>query len=119
MIYGGVLDRHPGLDVCISHGGGATGYLYGRMASAARKRPWAHASLKVDGAFEALVDRLWFDIHVHAEEALALLARRVNRQRLVFGTNFPGWDQQPGDVRAEARPYADNTRVLLRASNNV
>ena len=35
LIYGGVLERHPKLDVCISHGGGATGFLFGRMALAA------------------------------------------------------------------------------------
>ena len=116
LIYGGVLERHPKLDVALSHGGGATGYLFGRMASAARKRPWASASLREDGAFEALLHRLWFDIHVHSAESVELLTRRVNPDRLLFGTNFAGWDQQPGDVRAEARPYADNARRLLRAS---
>ncbi len=116
LIYGGVLERHPTLDVCISHGGGATGYLFGRMASAARKRPWARDELKRDGAFEELLHRLWFDIHVHSDESLALLIRRVNPQRLVFGTNFVGWDQQPGDVRAQARPYTLNARKLLRAA---
>ena len=116
LIYGGVLDRHPKLDVCISHGGGATGYLFGRMRSAARKRPWASDSLRADGAFEALLSRLWFDIHVHADDSLALLKQHVNNERLVFGMNFAGWDQQPGDVRAEARPYADNTRRLLRSA---
>ena len=115
LIYGGVLERHPQLDVCLSHGGGATGYLFGRMASAARKRPWARDSLREDGAFEALLHRLWFDVHVHAEESVELLKTRVNRERLLFGTNFAGWDQQPGDMRAEARPYADNARRLLRA----
>ena len=115
LIYGGVLERHPKLDVCLSHGGGATGYLFGRMASAARKRPWARDSLREDGAFEALLHRLWFDVHVHAEESVELLKTRVNRERLLFGTNFAGWDQQPGDMRAEARPYADNARRLLRA----
>ena len=115
LIYGGVLERHPQLDVCLSHGGGATGYLFGRMASAARKRPWARDSLREDGAFEALLHRLWFDVHVHAEESVELLKTRVNRERLLFGTNFAGWDQGPGDLRAAARPYADNARRLLRA----
>ena len=116
LIYGGVLDRHPKLDVCISHGGGATGYLFGRMRSAARKRPWASDSIRADGAFEALLNRLWFDIHVHADDSLALLKQHVNNERLVFGMNFAGWDQQPGDIREEARPYADNTRRLLRSA---
>ncbi len=115
LIYGGVLERHPELDVCISHGGGATGYLFGRMASAAKKRPWARDELRADGAFEQLLQRLWFDIHVHADDSLELLKKHVNNEHLLFGTNFAGWDQQPGDLRDAARPYTSNARRLLRA----
>lgn len=115
LIFGGVLDRHPRLDICLSHGGGATGYVFGRMAKAAKKRPWASAEMRADGAFEALLNRLWFDIHVHADDSLELLKSHVNNDHLVFGTNFAGWDQQPGNVREEARAYTDNARKLLRA----
>jgi aminocarboxymuconate-semialdehyde decarboxylase len=114
LIYGGVLERHPDLDVCLSHGGGATGYAYGRMALAAKKRPWASEALRKEGAFDTLLHRLWFDIHVHSDDALSLLKKHVNRERLIFGTNFAGWDQQQHDVREEAAPYADNARKLLR-----
>lgn len=116
LIYGGVLNRHPELDVCVSHGGGATGYLFGRMAQAAVKRPWSSDALRADGAFEALVQRLWFDVHVHAEDSLALLKQHANPERLVFGTNFAGWDQQPGNIRDEAQPYGENAKRLLRAA---
>ena len=115
LIFGGVLDRHPKLDICLSHGGGATGYVFGRMAKAAKKRPWASAEMRADGAFEALLNRLWFDIHVHADDSLELLKSHVNNDHLVFGTNFAGWDQQPGNVREEAMAYTDNARKLLRA----
>lgn len=115
LIYGGVLDRHPALDVCVSHGGGATGYAYGRMALAAQKRPWAGAELRAEGAFDALLQRLWFDVHVHSDEALELLKKSANNTHLVFGTNFAGWDQQQHDVRAEAAPYTSNALTLLRA----
>ena len=59
-------------------------------------------------------DRLWFDVHVHDADSLALLKQRVNPEHLVFGTNFAGWDQQQYDVRAEAAPYTSNARKLLR-----
>ena len=115
LIYGGVLERHPKLDVCLSHGGGATGYAYGRMALAARKRPWASQSLREDGAFDELLHRLWFDTHLHAHDSLELLKAHVNGEHLVFGTNFVGWDQQDYNVREEAAPYTENARRLLRA----
>ena len=114
LIYGGVLERFPDLDVCLSHGGGFTGYAFGRMALAARKRPWTSEALQQDGAFEELLHRLWFDVHLHSDDALDLLKKRVNPGHLVFGTNFAGWDQQQYNVRAEAAPYADNARQLLR-----
>ena len=116
LIYGEVLLRHADLDVCLSHGGGATGYAYGRMAMAAQKRPWATEAIKPDGAFDEYLHRLWFDIHLHSGESTQLLKSKVNNDHLVFGTNFAGWDQQDYDVREEAAPYADNARVLLRAN---
>ena len=117
LIYGGVLERHPSLDVCISHGGGATALLYGRLAAAAEKRSWASESLRQDGGFDEQLHRLWFDVHLHSQDSVTLLKKRVNNEHLLFGTNFAGWDQQRYDVRAEARPYADNARRLLRVAD--
>lgn len=115
LIYGGVLDRHPALDICISHGGGSTGYLFGRMAMAARKRPWASADLRKDGAFEERLRRLWFDNHLNNDASLELLISRIGDDRLVFGTNFAGWDA-PENLAAHRPPakLADNARRLLR-----
>jgi aminocarboxymuconate-semialdehyde decarboxylase len=115
LIFGGVLDRHPRLDICISHGGGAIGVLAGRFAQAARKRPWSQDALREEGAFEARLRRLWFDNHVHGREPLAMLERLVGPDHLVLGTNFAGWDQ-PERFETSALPtrLADNARRLLR-----
>lgn len=115
LIYGGVLDRHPSLDICLSHGGGSTGYLFGRMAMAARKRPWASAELQADGGFEQRLQRLWFDNHLNSDASLDLLVRRIGSDRLVFGTNFAGWDA-PENLGAHRPPgrFAENARKLLR-----
>lgn len=117
LIYGGVLDRHPALDICLSHGGGSTGYLIGRMAMAARKRPWSPAGLRADGAFEERLARLWFDNHLNSDASLALFTSVVGEERLVFGTNFAGWDA-PEDLATHRPPpqLADNARRLLRIS---
>ncbi len=115
LIYGGVLDRHPALDICISHGGGAAPYLVGRMAAAARKRAWADAALKPDGAFEERLARLWFDVHVHDARALGLLRSVVGDGRLVYGTNFAGWDQAEPEPTGElGATLARNAARLLR-----
>jgi aminocarboxymuconate-semialdehyde decarboxylase len=115
LIYGGVLDRHPRLDVCISHGGGAAPYLAGRMAAAARKRAWAPAAIQPDGAFEERLARLWYDVHVHDARALELLRNVVGDDRLVYGTNFAGWDQaEPQPLGALSDTLTRNAARLLR-----
>jgi aminocarboxymuconate-semialdehyde decarboxylase len=117
LIFGGVLDRHPELDVCLSHGGGAVPFLIGRMGRAARVRSWAPPELAADGGFEDRLARLWFDSHVHDPRALAFLIEVFGDDRLVGGTNFAGWDQghPPDDADLRTR-LTGNARRLLRLS---
>jgi len=112
LIFGGVLDRHPALDICMSHGGGASAYMLGRLDYQGRSRPWARAH-PVD--FAGSLRRLWFDNHVHDARALALLGDQVGRDRLVLGTNLAGWDapHEPDEVVFDP-VYDDNARRLLR-----
>jgi aminocarboxymuconate-semialdehyde decarboxylase len=112
LVFGGVLDRHPGLDVCLSHGGGACAYMFGRLQHQGRVRPWARQN-PVD--FGAGLRRMWFDNHVHDDDALALLERKVGRDRLVVGTNLAGWDAptEPDQIPYVA-DYDANARRLLR-----
>ena len=117
LIFGGVLERHPKLDVCISHGGGTIAFMAGRLAQAGIKRPWAPGWTRSDGDFEAALHRLWYDAHVHDPRALELLTRVVGAERMVFGTNFAGWDQpEQIDPSPLALQMADNARRLLRTN---
>jgi len=112
LIFGGVLDRHPGLDVCMSHGGGASAYMFGRLQHQGRSRPWAREA-PVD--FGAGLRRLWFDNHLHDADALALLTSKVGGDHLVVGTNLAGWDAptEPDQIPWVAG-YDANARRLLR-----
>lgn len=117
IIFGEVLDRHPGLDLCVSHGGGAVPYLVGRLAQASRVRPWAPASLHKEGAFEEKLSQLWFDSNVHDPRSFQLLQDIVGTERLVLGTNFAGWDQAEIHHSADfLKMMAGNARRLLRAN---
>ncbi|SHK53707.1 aminocarboxymuconate-semialdehyde decarboxylase [Pseudonocardia thermophila] len=97
LVFGGVLERHPGLDVCISHGGGAAAFVAGRFGRAVEKRSWASKALKEHG-FQHFYRRIWFDTHVHDEQSLQLLIAQAGTERLVFGTNFAGWDSGAGEA---------------------
>lgn len=116
LIYGGVLHRHPDLDVCLSHAGGAVVALIGRLNGACTRRAWVPEHLRHEGAFEEQLARLWFDTHVNDPRVLELVMEIMGRERLVMGTNFAGWDQHAvGAENAYVATLADNARRLLRA----
>ncbi len=85
LVLGGVVDRHPELDVCISHGGGAITFLAQRFDSMAH-------FLGRESDFAASLRHLWFDSHLEPGPARDLVADTVGLDRMVYGTNFGGWD---------------------------
>ncbi|MHB9879975.1 amidohydrolase family protein [Pacificimonas sp. ICDLI1SI03] len=115
LIFGGVLYRHPEIDICISHGGGALSLIWGRLEHAAHMRRWVPEHLRHEGAFKRMAQRLWFDIHMHDDRAVELLAERVGTSQLVYGTNFAGWDApEKFEIPKIDIPLAQNARRLLR-----
>ena len=106
LVLGGVLDRHPGLDVCLSHGGGAIAFLAQRFDSMAAFRG-------VESDFAAALGRLWFDSHLEPGPARDLVVDTVGLDRMVFGTNFGGWDT-PSATDAFDASLTLNARRLLR-----
>ncbi|MEM9035547.1 MAG: amidohydrolase family protein [Actinomycetota bacterium] len=106
LVLGGVLDRHPGLDVCISHGGGAAVFLAQRFKTMAGFR---RSDVDVIGGLR----RLWFDSHLEPGPALDLVVDIVGADRFVYGTNFGGWDT-PTEITDFDRSLTPNAARLLR-----
>ncbi|MFB0923603.1 MAG: amidohydrolase family protein, partial [Alphaproteobacteria bacterium] len=46
LIFGGVLDRHPGIKICVAHGGGYFPYYAGRMDHSWEYRPELRATIE-------------------------------------------------------------------------
>jgi aminocarboxymuconate-semialdehyde decarboxylase len=106
LVLGGVLDRHPGLDVCLSHGGGAIAFLAQRFDSMANFQ-----GREFD--FAAALSRLWFDSHLEPGAARDLVVATVGVERMVYGTNFGGWDA-PAATDAFDASLTSNAHRLLR-----
>jgi len=106
LVLGGVLDRHPELDVCISHGGGAIAFLAQRFDSMASFR-------RKDSHFAASLRRLWFDSHLETGPARDLVVDTVGVDRMVYGTNFGGWDT-PTSIDGFDVSLTPNAHRLLR-----
>lgn len=112
LILGGVTDRHPDLDVCVSHGGGAMAFLLPRFRDMSSFRAWTPDSVKEVGFVKAL-ERLWYDAHVHGETQHQMLIDGMGTEKLVYGTNFGGWDT-PHAADAFAASLTPNAERLLR-----
>jgi len=93
LTFGGVTRRHPDLDICLSHGGGSTAMHKAKLRTLAERRPSAPEWIREPGAFDAALGRLWFDCHVTGDAEFAFAVAQLGTDRLVFGTNFGGWDK--------------------------
>ena len=92
LTFGGVTRRHPDLDICVSHGGGSFAMHRAKLRKLAERRPSSPEWIREPGAFDAAVDRLWFDCHITGEAEFAFGVSQLGTDRLVLGTNFGGWD---------------------------
>jgi len=86
LIFGGVLDRFPGLRICAAHGGGYLPYYIGRSEHAFRVRPEAG---RIERSPRHYLNQLWFDSVVYEPSTLRHLIEQVGTSRLVVGTDYP------------------------------
>ena len=96
LIFGGILDRLPGLRLLFAHGGGYACWAYTRFDHGHQVRPEARehiARLPSD-----YLSALWYDSLVHGYGNLRRLIDVVGVDRVVLGTDFPADMGQPDPV---------------------
>lgn len=75
-----------------------------KLQKLAERRPSSPEWLKEPGEFRRQLSRLWFDLHVTGDDERRFAVSQLGTERLVFGTNFAGWD---GGEAAAAGKLAD------------
>jgi len=96
IIFGGILDRLPGLRLLFAHGGGYACWAYARFDHGHQVRTEARehiARLPSD-----YLSALWYDSLVHGYGNLRRLIDVVGVDRVVLGTDFPADMGQPDPV---------------------
>jgi aminocarboxymuconate-semialdehyde decarboxylase len=88
LIFGGVLDRYPGLKLCFAHGGGYACFGIGRMDHGVKVRPEPQVNHPKHAPSDYLA-RLYYDCLTHSGEALKYLVDRVGADRVMLGSDFP------------------------------
>jgi aminocarboxymuconate-semialdehyde decarboxylase len=84
LLIAGVVQRHPGLNLCLVHGGGSLPYHLGRLIALGEPLRAAQSASVASG-----VARLWFDSLTHSSDALAFLVQQVGADRVLLGTDYP------------------------------
>jgi aminocarboxymuconate-semialdehyde decarboxylase len=122
LIFGGVLDRHPGLRICVAHGGGYMPGYWGRMDHGWRAR--ADCSQLCRQQPSSYLRRLWLDTLVFDRDQLDSLVRTHGADRLCLGTDYPFDMAEPEplafhahlDERDQAKVLGLNAAALLGLS---
>lgn len=97
MLFGGVLERHPDLRVCLAHGGGHLPYQAGRLDHGFRAAPKLTAAATSQLPSDQL-KRLYYDSVTHSPEVLRFLLDFAGREHVLLGSDYPFDMGQPDPV---------------------
>ena len=87
LIFGGVLEAHPRLKICVAHGGGFLPAYSGRMDHAHGARADCRRHIKKRPT--SYLKKLYFDTIVFTPHQLDYLVRQYGSDHLLLGTDYP------------------------------
>lgn len=87
LIFGGVLDRHPKLQVSLSHAGGALPILIGRIDHGWHVRPELQ-KLHLPQAPSAYLRRFTFDTIAHSKSIMQFVIQEVGVENVLLGSDY-------------------------------
>jgi aminocarboxymuconate-semialdehyde decarboxylase len=117
LIFGGVLDRHPGLKIVAAHGGGYLPGYCGRSNHGYDVRPEARATASKRPV--EYLRRIWFDTLVYEPQGLRHLVDVVGTSQVVAGTDYP-FDmghEDPRGLLAGTPGLSDEDRAAILGGN--
>jgi len=85
LIFGGVLDRHPKLQISLPHGGGALPILIGRIDHGWQVLPEARHLPKAPSTY---LGRFTYDTIVHSKQVMEFVIREVGAERVMIGSDY-------------------------------
>lgn len=119
LALSGVLDRHPGITLCLAHGGGATAAVAGRLERGqVTGRPGADTGAERP---RQVFKKVSVDCICHDPDALGLAAAMHGEDNVYFGSDWPfsmGLPEPHAQLAGvspglKRRMFEDNPRRLL------
>jgi aminocarboxymuconate-semialdehyde decarboxylase len=96
LVYGGVMDKYPGLRVCLAHAGGYVPYALDRLDQGWEM--WPGDRGKSRDRPSTYVDRFYYDTVTFTDRNLRFMVDVLGSDRIVFGTDWPAPMQVFGAV---------------------
>ncbi|MFT8245144.1 amidohydrolase family protein [Roseomonas sp. BN140053] len=93
LIYEGVLERFPGLKICIAHGGGYMPYNTGRVDRNYEEKPATRVNMRRPPA--EYLRMLSYDTCVYDGRTLEALVAKVGAERVILGSDYPVGEMRP------------------------
>lgn len=117
MIFAGVLERHPTLNIILAHGGGSLPFLIGRLdlafaATGYEANPECRAHIARPPS--SYLRQFYFDTVVGNPTVLHMLIQMVGTDSVLFGSDFPFEIADPTGAQARAA-LRDSTETTCRA----
>lgn len=85
LIFGGVMDRHPRLEVTLPHAGGVLPMLIGRLDHGWSVIPQAKQSQQTPSAY---LRRFTYDTIVHSKPMMEFIISQVGVDRIMMGSDY-------------------------------
>ena len=114
LIFGGVMERHPGLKIVLPHAGGFLGHYWARMDHGWRARPDCRTIIKK--APTSYLKKFYFDTITFDPEMLRNLIDKFGAAQVLLGTDYPfdmGEEDPVGLINSVPRlPSAEKERIM-------
>jgi aminocarboxymuconate-semialdehyde decarboxylase len=112
LIFGGVLDRHPGLQFTLPHAGGVLPNLIGRLDHGWNVIPAAKHSLQTPSAY---LRRFMYDTIAHSKPLMEYIISQVGFDRIMMGSDycFAIGDDRPVEVVKNLRLSSEQRDMIL------
>jgi aminocarboxymuconate-semialdehyde decarboxylase len=120
LVFGGVMERHPRLKICLSHAGGYVPFQIGRFRHGWNEREESRKHLKVSP--EASFRRFYFDTLAHYDGALQYVINNYTPDHVLMGSDYPfdmGAFDCPAIVRRQPISAMDKAAILHRNAEHL
>jgi len=112
IIFSGLLDQFPNLNICLPHAGGAFPYLIGRLNHGWKVREECRTVKKAPSSY---LRRFTYDTISHAPESLRYLIELVGTDRVMLGSDYcfdMGYERPVKVVTALKLSRNDQEKIL-------